>query len=135
MALHEPHPLHPPPWIFPYASGHPSDQRGRSYPGARRGLLARRNAALLPSILLRKDEMGQPCREEFYPKTTGSQPISDKAKARDTSLGSGIQGMFLIQQGSPSHTSPSARCSKIWLSAAHVLFWDHPCPPLTYPFS
>ena len=43
--------------------------------------------------------------------------------------------MFLTQQGSPSHTSPCARCSKIRLSAAHVLLGDHPCPPLTYPFS
>lgn len=53
-------------------------------------MLPRRNAALLPSILLRKDETGEPRRKELYPKTTGSRPISDKAKARDTSLGSGI---------------------------------------------
>ena len=41
--------------------------------------------------------------------------------------------MFLIQQGSHSHTSP--KHSKIWLSAAHVLSEDRPCPPLIYSFS
>ena len=41
--------------------------------------------------------------------------------------------MFLIQQGSHSHTS--LKRSKIWLSAAHVLSEDRPCPPLIYLFS
>lgn len=82
------------------------------YPGARDTYACLEKCSPpLPSILLGRDETGEPRREELYPKTTGSRPISDKAKARDTSLGSGITVCFWFSRVHHSYQSQALqRC-------------------------